>query len=159
MKRTCTLALLALLAAPSLAPAESHAGSTAEEVAKMIRDSYAKTRETGESPSGEIAAAGSLEFWSSGGLLNEARPGAKPRKWQSFNLHAKHIRVVPLREGEIALALYYLEGSMQPAGFPSVPHYLTRVSEIYVKEGTGWKRRHAHWSAITGGSGTSQSAE
>ncbi len=47
---------------------------------------------------------------------------------------------------------------MTPKGFPAVSHYLTRVMELWVKEDGKWKRRAAHWSAVTGGSGTSQSA-
>jgi hypothetical protein len=32
------------------------------------------------------------------------------------------------------------------------------VTEVYVKEGGKWKVRAAHWSAVTGGSGTSQTS-
>jgi hypothetical protein len=42
--------------------------------------------------------------------------------------------------------------------YPAVSHYMTRVSEVYVKEDGEWKLRSAHWSPVTGGSGTSQSA-
>ena len=164
MKRTCpctvaTVALLALLALPGLALAVSHLSDTAAEVTATIDGIYAHTREHRESPAGAVASEGSDEFWSSGGLMNQARADAKPRSWESFNLYAKHIKVIPLTEGQVALAMYYLEGSMQPAGFPLVSHYMTRVSEVYVKENGKWKRRAAHWSAIGGGGGTSQSAE
>ena len=159
MKRTCALLLLSLFALPGLALADSHTTGTAAEVTEKIQWIYEQTRTNRESPARQVAADGSLEFWSSGGLLNHARADATPRKWESFNLHAKHIQIVPLVEGQVALAMYYLEGSMQPAGFPPVAHYMTRVSEVYVKEDGDWKRRAAHWSAITGGGGTSQSAE
>ena len=128
-------------------------------MAEKIEWIYAQTRANTASPPDQVAADGSLEFWSNGGLLNRARPDAAPRDWEKFNLHPKHIEVVSLTEGRVALAMYYLEGSMQPAGYPPVSHYLTRVSEIYVNENGDWKRRAAHWSAITGGGGTSQSAE
>lgn len=159
MKRTIAPALLALLALPGLALADAHATGTVAEVTAKIEWIYAETRANKASPPRQVAQAGSLEFWSNGGLLNRARQDAEPREWQSFNLHPKHIEVVSLVEGRVALAVYYLEGSMQPAGYPPVSHYLTRVSEIYVQEDGDWKRRSAHWSAVTGGGGTSQAAE
>ncbi len=159
MKRTCALVLLSLLALPGIALAESHSSDTVAEVTKTIEDGNAYTRENLESPKDQISKDGSDEFWSSGGLMTWANPGVEERSWDSFNLHAKHVKVIPLVEGQVALAMYYLEGSMQPAGFPAVSHYLTRVSEVYVKEDGKWKRRGAHWSAIAGGGGTSQSAE
>ena len=72
-----------------------------------------------------------------------------------FNLRPKHITIIPLSETSAA-AMYYLEGSMQPKGRPAVGHYLTRVTEVFVKEGTAWKVRAAHWSAVRAGAGTSQ---
>ena len=159
MKRICTLALLSLLTLPALAAADADAADTATEVARTIEWIYAQTRENSASPPGQVASDGSDEFWSSGGLMQHARADATPRRWESFNLHAKHIKVIPLVEGQVALAMYYLEGSMQPAGYPPVSHYMTRVSEVYVNEEGQWKRRAAHWSAISGGGGTSQSAE
>ena len=159
MKRTVMLVALALLALPVTARADSHASGTAAEVAAKIEWIYAQTRENNASPPDQIASEGSLEFWSNGGLLNHARPGVAPRAWESFNLHPKHVEIVTLVEGQVALAVYYLEGSMQPAGYPPVAHYLTRVSEVYVNQEGDWKRRAAHWSPITGGGGTSQSAE
>ena len=159
MKRIAMLAALALLVLPGLAHADSHAPGTAAEVTAKIEWIYAQTRANGASPPDQVASEGSLEFWSNGGLLNRARPDVEPRAWESFSLHPKHIEIVPLVEGEVALAMYYLEGSMQPAGYPPVAHYMTRVSEVYVKEGNDWRRRAAHWSTVTGGGGTSQSAE
>ena len=159
MKRIVMPAALALLALPGLAHADSHASGTAAEVAAKIEWIYAQTRANKASPPDQVASEGSLEFWSNGGLLNRARPDVTPRSWESFSLHPKHIEVVALVEGQVALAMYYLEGSMQPAGYPPVAHYMTRVSEVYVNEDGDWKRRAAHWSAVTGGGGTSQSAE
>ena len=37
-------------------------------------------------------------------------------------------------------------------------HYLTRVMAVFVKEDGAWKIRAAHWSPLTGGKGTSQTA-
>ena len=154
MRRFVAVVILGILVLPGLAYAD-----TVSEVTQAIEDGFAYGRDNNRSEADEIAADGSVEFWSSGGLLNRAAPGAEPQEWENFNLHAKHIEVISLVEGEVALATYYSEGSMQPKGYPSVPHYMTRVMEVYVKEGGKWKRRAAHWSAIDGGSGTSQSAE
>ena len=45
---------------------------------------------------------------------------------------------------------------MKPKGSGLVPHYLTRVSQTYVKEDGSWVIRTGHYSPITGGSGTTQ---
>jgi hypothetical protein len=45
---------------------------------------------------------------------------------------------------------------MQPKGLPAVPNYRTRVTQIFVKEDSGWKVRSAHWSPLMGGAGTSR---
>ena len=149
-----SILVVGALAVPSLANAD-----TVSEVEQAVRDGFAYGRENNRSEPDEISAEGSVEFWSSGGLLIRGNPGAEPQEWESFNLHAKHIEVVSLVEGEVALVTYYSEGSMQPKGNPAVPHYLTRVMEVYVKEDGKWKRRAGHWSAINGGAGTSQSVE
>lgn len=154
MRRAIVVLILGVLVLPSLANAD-----TVSEVEQAVRDGFAYSRDNNLSESDEVSADGSVEFWSSGGLLHRAAPGAEPQEWESFNLHAKHIEVISLVEDEVALVTYYSEGSMQPKGYPSVSHYLTRVMEVYVKEDGKWKRRAAHWSPINGGSGTTQSAE
>jgi hypothetical protein len=45
---------------------------------------------------------------------------------------------------------------MKPKNAEMVGHYMTRVTEAYVKEDGAWKLRAAHWSPVKGGSGTSQ---
>ena len=55
-------------------------------------------------------------------------------------------------------AHYYMEGFLKPKGLEAVPHYLTRVTQVYVKEDGRWKIRSSHWSPLAGGSGTSQTA-
>jgi hypothetical protein len=101
---------------------------------------------------------GALEFWSSGGLLQEFAPDVKPGEYDVHNVYPKHIKVITLVEGQAAVALYYLEGSMKSKGGPLVNNYLTRATAVYVKEDGEWKRRSGHWSPITGGSGISQTA-
>ncbi len=159
MKRICMLSVLGLLLMPVLALAESHSSDTVSEVKKAIKENSAYTRENLQSPPGDVSKHGSAEFWSSGGLMNWSSGDAGPQEWDSFSLHPKHIKVIPLVEGQVALAMYYSEGSMKPKGYPAVSHYLTRVSEIYVNEDGKWKRRAAHWSAVSAGGGTTQAAE
>ena len=69
-----------------------------------------------------------------------------------------HVLVVILVPKKAAVAMYYSEGSMKPKNAPAVSHYLTRVTQVYVKEGGTWKIRASHWSPVSGGSGTSQTA-
>jgi hypothetical protein len=40
-----------------------------------------------------------------------------------------------------------------------VGHYLTRVTQVFVKEDGMWKVRSSHWSAVTGGAGTTQTSQ
>ena len=101
---------------------------------------------------------GSLEFWSSGGLLQEVEAGTEPDEYESVNIDAKHIHVITLVPGQIAVAQFYSEGSMDPKGSAAVSNYRTRATQVLVKEGGKWKVRAAHWSPIAGGSGTSQTA-
>jgi hypothetical protein len=105
-----------------------------------------------------VSKEGSLEFWSSGGLLNEVDPDTPAEEFESVTIRAKHITVITLVPGEIAVAQYYSEGGLAPVGSPAVNNYRTRVTQVYVKEGGKWKVRAAHWSPIQGGAGTSQTS-
>jgi len=80
-------------------------------------------------------------------------------EFEFVNVTVKHIRVIPIIEGQVAVAHYYSEGAMQPKGFAGVSHYMTRVSQVYVKEGGKWVIRSSHWSPVTAGSGTSQTVQ
>ncbi len=101
---------------------------------------------------------GALEFWSSGGLLNEVGIEGRINEFDSFNMNVKHIEVIILVPKKAAVAMYYSEGSMTPEGANPVGHYLTRVTQVFVKENGEWKVRASHWSPIAGGAGTSQTA-
>ena len=156
---TTAVALAAVLFLPSLALAEHHEGSSvAEEIKSLILDNSRYTRENLEGPPGENSRHGSLEFWSSGGLLQRVAQDAPSSKYESFALTPKHIEVIELPGGEAAVAMYYSEGSMHPAGRARVGHYMTRVTQVFVKEDGKWKERAGHWSPFAAGGGTSQSA-
>lgn len=132
--------------------------ATEQEVIKTMMDGNAYTKKNLKDEIGTVSKDGSLEFWSSGGFLQEVKPGSKPNEYESVNIDAKHIHVITLVPGKVAVAQYYSEGSMAPKGSAAVSNYRTRVTQVFVKEDGKWKVRAAHWSPITGGSGTSQTA-
>lgn len=131
---------------------------TEQEVEQTIRDGYAYLVANLKDQPDAYSKDGAIEFWSSGGLMQEIGASGRPGEWDSFNLAPKHIRVLTLVPGQAAVAHFYSEGSMKPKGYPAVNHYLTRVTQVYVKESGGWKVRSSHWSPVAGGSGTSQTA-
>ena len=106
----------------------------------------------------DYSKQGGLEFWSSGGLMHEIDPDGRPEVYDYANVKPKHIEVIVLVPGKAAVAMYYSEGAMKPKGSPAVSHYMTRVTQAFVKEGGKWKVRASHWSPVAGGSGTSQSS-
>ena len=106
----------------------------------------------------EYSKEGALEFWSSGGLLHEVEPGGRSDEYESFNMSIKHVEVLILVPKKAAVAMYYSEGSMTPKGSKPVGHYMTRVTQAFVKENGEWRIRASHWAPIMGGAGTSQTA-
>ena len=139
--------------------AVAHADEATEQaIIKMLMDDNAYTKENLKGKGDAISKEGSLQFWSSGGLLNEVNPDATPQEFESFNINLKHITVITLVPGQAAVAQYYSEGAMAPTTSAAVGNYRTRVTQVFVKEGGKWKVRAAHWSPIAGGAGTSQTA-
>lgn len=131
---------------------------TVSEVTKVIKDDNAYVLENLRSPKDTIPSAGSHQFWSSGGLLHFVPADAPDAEFDAFGLTPKHIEVITLEEGKYAVAMYYSEGAFHPKGSEMVNHYLTRVTEVYVKEDGKWKVRASHYSPVTGGAGTSQTS-
>jgi len=132
--------------------------ATEQAVIKTLMDANDHTRKNLKGVGDTVAKDGSLEFWSSGGLLNKVKADAGPQEFDSFNLSLKHITVITLVPGKVAVAQYYSEGSMDPKTSAAVSNYRTRVTQVFVNEGGKWKVRAAHWSPIAGGAGTSQTA-
>ena len=130
----------------------------AEDVKQRIEDSFAHLNKMKKTLN-DYSKDGALEFWSSGGLLQSIDPSGRPETYDEINLTPKHIEVVVLVPGKAAAAMYYSEGHMKPKGSESVGHYLTRVSQTFVKEGGKWKTRTSHWSPVKGGYGTSQTSQ
>ena len=140
-----------------LCTAAAFAGD-AEEVKKTIEDDFAYLNKNKRSKN-EYSKNGALEFWSSGGLLHKIDASGRPETYEEVNLSPKHIEVLVLAPGKAAAAFYYSEGRLKPKGSAGVDHYLTRVSQTFVKEGGKWKTRSSHWSPVKGGSGTSQTGK
>ena len=141
------------------AGASAHADeATEQEVIKTIMDGNAYAKKNLKDQVDTVSKDGSLEFWSSGGFLQQVKAGSTPDEYDSINIDAKHIQVITLVPSKVAVAQFYSEGSMAPKGSPAVSNYRTRATQVYVKEDGKWKVRAAHWSPIASGSGTSQTA-
>jgi hypothetical protein len=128
-----------------------------EEIKKQIMDNNEYSNKNNRSIN-EYSKNGALEYWSSGGLIQEIDPDGRPEEYDYFNIKVKHIEIIVLVPKKAAVAMYYSEGSMKPKNSPAVNHYLTRVTQAYVNENGTWKIRASHWSPIQGGSGTSQTS-
>ncbi|NNF65940.1 MAG: nuclear transport factor 2 family protein [Gammaproteobacteria bacterium] len=148
-----------LLLATSVFSQSALADSKTEaSVREAIVEAYAYGRKNLRDKENTVAKAGALHFWSSGGLLQRVSPDAPLASYESNSLTPKHIEVLTIDPGKSAVAMYYAEGSFQDKGRPAVSSYLTRVTEVMVKEGGKWKVLAAHYSPVAGGSGTNQNA-
>lgn len=155
MKKLIVLIIGSLAFVASFAFADA---ATETEVRQAIIDTNEYAKEKLRDAEDTVSEDGSLEFWSSGGFLQEVSADDEPTEYESLNIDAKHIHVITLVPGEIAVAQYYSEGSMAPKGSAAVSNYRTRATQVMVKENGKWKVRAAHWSPIAAGSGTSQVA-
>lgn len=158
LSRLLSAAFIILLALPMLSTSAFADDKTNAAVRKAIVDGYAYGRENLRDQSDATPRDGALHFWSSGGLLQRVPADAPLSEYDSNSTTPKHIEVVTLQPGKSAVAMYYAEGSFKEKGRDAVASYLTRVTEVFVKEGGKWKIRAAHYSAVTGGSGTNQNA-
>jgi hypothetical protein len=148
------ITIAALLAVPVSALAQQSA--TQQEVRQMVRDGYAYSRDNLTDPPDTYAENGAWEFWSSGGLSQFVPADAPQGEYESFSLTPKHIRVIVLVEDQAAVAHFYAEGSFHQVGQPPITDYMTRVTQVFVKEDGEWKVRSSHFSPLLGGSGTNQ---
>jgi len=129
--------------------------ATEQEIKKLIMEDNAYTKQQLRGKEDTLSSEGSLEFWSSGGLLHKLSADLSPQEFESYAIDVKHIQVITLVPGKAAVAQYYSEGSMDANNEPAVHGYRTRATQVFVKEDGEWKIRAAHWSPIAGGSGTS----
>lgn len=155
MRNILALTIGVVLSGSVLSYAESQ---TEKEVKQTIIEGYEYTNKNRTGRPDDYSQHGALEFWSSGGLMHAIPPNGRPEEFEMVNIQPKHIQVITLVEGQAAVAHFYSEGMIQPKGAAAVTNYLTRVTQVYVKEGGSWKIRSSHWSALSGGSGTTQTA-
>ncbi len=144
-----------------LTPAQATAADTASaptvaEVEEAVIEYFRYMRENSKSRPESYSGLGFLEFWSSGGLVMEVPPEGLAEEFELFNLHPKHISVLELAPNQAAVAIFYAEGALHPKGGALVGRYLTRVTQVFVKEDGRWRIRSSHWSPLTGGAGTNQ---
>ena len=151
-----SLAVAALIAVPGLVYAQQ--SEAQQEVRQVIRDSYTHSRENLAGAPDTYSQDGALEFWSSGGLLQIVPADDPPEQFDSFSLTPKYIWVTMLAEDQVAVAQFYVEGAFLRTDGLAVADYMTRVTQVFVKEDGEWKVRASHFSPLTGGSGTTQRA-
>ena len=150
--------VVAILSSLTLLPTAAVGQASVEDaVRQTILDQYAFQRENLRDMPGTYSQEGSVEFWSSGGLLQQIPTDVEPREYEFNTLTVKHITVIPL-SADAAVAHMYVEGAFQTEGEQPVPNYLTRVTLVMVLENGDWMTRAAHWSPIQGGTGTNQTA-
>jgi len=142
--------ILTFAMAPALADTATEA-----EIKKLIMEDNAYTKKHLMGEENTVSKEGSLEFWSSGGLLHNVGTDLEPDEFNSYAIDVKHIHVITLVPGKAAVAQFYSEGSMDRKNGAAVNNYRTRATQVFVKENGKWKIRAAHWSPIAGGAGTS----
>ena len=145
--------VVAILSSLTLLPTAAVGQASVEDaVRQAILDQYAFQRENLRDMPGTYSQEGSVEFWSSGGLLQQVPPEML-REFEFNTLTVKHITVIPL-SADVAVAHMYVEGGVQMKGLQPVANYLTRSTLVMVLENGDWVSRAAHWSPIQGGTGT-----
>lgn len=153
MKLVMTAMIAVLMVYGSAAIADEQ---TEMEVRQTILDSNAYTKSNNKGRPEDYSKDGSVEFWSSGGMMHKVHPDDGAGEFDEYNVDVYHIKVTTLVPGKAAVAHYYSQGTMKPKGAPQVPNYFTRATQVFVKEDGAWKIRSSHWSAMLGGSGTTQ---
>ena len=132
----------------------SQASKDTEEITKTVHKMYEMVNNKKQwTPM--ISSKGSYQFWSSGGFLNFVKKGAEFNEIENNTIRPKHIKVVPVEPGKVAVAMFYAEGSEKQVGRPAVDHYMTRATVVFAKEEGSWVIRAMHWSPVSGGQGTS----
>ena len=162
MKKQYQILLAIIFVFNSNVLAENHNDSQSDkdvrEVEQLIYEIFANQKKNLSIDNEIISKKGSLDFFSSGGLLQESSPETKNQIFESFSVKPKHVHCISLVAGSAVAAMFYVEGSEQLKGQALVPNKLCRVTEVFVKEDGAWKRRVAHWSPIIGGQGTTSTS-
>ena len=101
---------------------------------------------------GLAGANGTHVFNSNGGMLAHVSP-IQAVEFPVSTVRPRDIHIIPLVDGEAAVAVYYAEGSLQVKGGALVPNYRTRVTQTFVKEFGRWHCKTEHWSKLAGAEG------
>ena len=83
-----------------------------EDVKNSIKNSFKYLNKMKKSEN-DYSKDGALEFWSSGGLMQNIDPSGRPETYDYVNINPKHIEVIVLAKGKAAVAMYYSEGNMK----------------------------------------------
>ena len=125
---------------------ESEMANELKKRIEMVFGSWRQNRRT-------LAGSNGLHvFNSNGGMLIEMSP-VQTVEFAVVDLQPRDIHIVPLVDGEAAVAIFYVEGSLQVEGGPLVSNYRTRVSQTFVKEFGEWHCKTEHWSKMAGAGG------
>lgn len=158
MSRMPVLVLISvLIALAAQGPLLAQQDPQAAEVRQAIRDSYEYARTNLKDAPNPTSKDGSVGFWSSGGLIQYVPADTPAAEYVVNTLRPKHIRVIVLADG-VAVANFYVEGAVHQKDGAPIPNYLTRVTQVMVKEDGAWKVRSDHFSAVIGGRGTDATA-
>ena len=126
--------VVAILSSFTLLPTAAVGQASVEDaVRQAILDQYAFQRENLRDMPETYSQEGSVEFWSSGGLLQQVPMDVEPREYEVNTLTIKHLMVIPL-SAAAAVAHMYVEGAVQMKGLQPVPNYLTRSTLVMVLE-------------------------
>ncbi|MDH3587954.1 MAG: hypothetical protein OEQ74_00985 [Gammaproteobacteria bacterium] len=158
ISRVLVAAVIVMFTTPLFSTTAFADAKTETEVRKAVEAGYAYAKKELRDQDNVVPRDGALHFWSSGGLLQRVPANAPVSEYDYNSVTPKHIEVITLQPGKSAVAMYYAEGSFKEKGRDAVGHYMTRVTEVMIKEGGTWKITAAHYSAIAGGSGTNQNA-
>lgn len=101
---------------------------------------------------GLAGSNGTHVFNSNGGMLAHNSP-VQAVEFPVSTVQPRDVHIVPLVEGQAAVAFFYAEGSLQVKGGPLVSNYRTRVSQTFVKEFGRWHCKTEHWSKLQGAEG------
>ena len=88
------------------------------EVKQLILDDNAYALKNLKDKAKTISEKGSLEFWSSGGLLQSLQQNAKVREFDTYNLHPKHAPwhyLASLAGGVVSLCAQLPIGEVAPS--------------------------------------------
>ena len=135
------------LGAPLMA--QEAGAATEREIMEWFERDSASTRANNKANPSSVAE---FLFASNGALLERSGAGAT-REFDWVDVNPKYVSVVPLVDGQAAVAFYYAEGRLKFKGGPAINDYRTRASRTFVKRDGEWRCVTEHYSPLMGGSG------